>query len=108
MPLILDDERPMGGQGAMTTTGAMTQGAAAGSTAAAAGAQTGFDLQSCATLFWKPVPILLRHGEREEQQEELTFRILTGVSRTNHGMRVRATPCRALLPTPMRCCQPAS
>lgn len=40
------------------------------------------------TLFWKPVPVLLKQAEREDQHEPLIFRILTGVSRGNHNMRV--------------------
>ena len=66
MPLILNEEPDRGGAG------------------------TGFDLQTATTLFWKPVPVLLRQADREDQQEELTFRILNGVSRSNHNMRVRA------------------
>ncbi len=48
----------------------------------------GFDVQSATTLFWKPVPVLLRQTEREDQLEELTFRILTGFARQNHNLRV--------------------
>lgn len=55
---------------------------------ALAGAQ-GFDWQTAQTLFWKPVPVQLRQADREDQNEELTFRILSGVSRANHNMRVR-------------------
>lgn len=51
---------------------------------------TGFDLQTATTLFWKPVPVLLRQNDREDQYEELTFRILTGVARQNHNLRVRS------------------
>ena len=58
-----------------------------GSSSAAAGGQ-GFDLQTAQTLFWKPVPVQLRQAEREDQHEELIFRILSGVSRANHNMRV--------------------
>lgn len=57
--------------------------------AAAGAAQGGFDLQTANTLFWKQVPLLLRQGDREDQNEELTFRILTGTMRGNHNMRVR-------------------
>lgn len=49
---------------------------------------TGFDTSTASTLFWKPVPVLLRQQEREDQQEELTFRILSGVARQNHNLRV--------------------
>ncbi|KAL6758042.1 centriole protein [Haematococcus lacustris] len=65
MPLVLNDDDSRGGSG-----------------------QNGFDLQTASTLFWKPVPVLLRSTEREDQFEELTFRILTGVSRSNHNMRI--------------------
>lgn len=48
----------------------------------------GFDSSTASTLFWKPVPVFLRQQEREDQQEELTFRILNGVARQNHNLRV--------------------
>ena len=48
----------------------------------------GFDLQSSSTLFWKPVPVLLRQADREDCHEDLTFRILTGFARQNHNLRV--------------------
>ncbi|GFH24599.1 centriole protein [Haematococcus lacustris] len=73
MPLVLNDDDSRGGSG-----------------------QNGFDLQTASTLFWKPVPVLLRSTEREDQFEELTFRILTGVSRSNHNMRC---PTMASMPT---------
>jgi len=73
MPLVVggDDDVKIGGSSSST----------------AAGGQ-GFDLQTAQTLFWKPVPVLLRQADREDQHEELTFRILSGVSRANHNMRV--------------------
>lgn len=52
-----------------------------------------FDVQSATTLFWKPVPTVLRMQDREEQVVELMVRILSGVSRTNHNSRVRRTLC---------------
>lgn len=48
-----------------------------------------FDVQGAATLFWEPVPTVLRAHDRAEQAMELTVRILSGVSRTNHNSRVR-------------------
>ena len=50
---------------------------------------TGFDLQNAQTLFWRPVPVVLRAPDREDQSEEFTFRILTGHARHNHNLRVR-------------------
>lgn len=47
-----------------------------------------FDTQSATTLYWKPIPVLLRQQDREDVTEELTFRILTGVMRQNHNLRV--------------------
>eukprot|EP00967_Tisochrysis_lutea_P031203 scaffold36749_cov19-Tisochrysis_lutea.AAC.2 len=57
-----------------------------GSSTGAGGGQA-FDLQTAQTLFWKPVPVQLRQADREDQHEELIFRILSGVSRANHNMR---------------------
>lgn len=51
---------------------------------------TGFDTQSASTLYWKAIPVLLRQQEREDVTEELTFRILSGVMRQNHNLRVGA------------------
>lgn len=53
----------------------------------------GFDVTTASTLFWKPVPVLLRQQEREDQQEDLTFRILSGVARQNHNLRVGYDGC---------------
>jgi hypothetical protein len=72
MPLIVEDDVKIGGGGA----------------AAAGGTSTAFELQTAATLFWKSVPVQLRQAEREDQHEQLVFRILSGVSRANHNMRV--------------------
>jgi hypothetical protein len=60
-----------------------------GSPSAAQGGQ-GFDWQTAQTLYWESVPVQLRQADREDQHEELIFRILSGVSRANHNMRVRA------------------
>lgn len=49
---------------------------------------TGFDVQTATTLFWKPVPVLLKQLDREDMLEDLTFRILTGFARQNHNLRV--------------------
>ena len=49
---------------------------------------TGFDPQSATTLFWKQVPVLVKYQDREDQYGELTFRILTGLARQNHSLRV--------------------
>jgi hypothetical protein len=51
---------------------------------------TGFDLQTASTLYWKAIPVLLKHHDREDQTEQLTFRILSGVTRQNHNLRVRS------------------
>ncbi|KAG2499100.1 hypothetical protein HYH03_003283 [Edaphochlamys debaryana] len=51
-------------------------------------ASVGFDLSTASTLFWRPVPVHLKHQDREDQHEELTFRILTGVARQNHNLRI--------------------
>jgi spindle assembly abnormal protein 6 len=51
---------------------------------------TGFDWQNASTLFWKPVPVSLRQAEREDQIEDLMFRILTGHARNNHNLRVKS------------------
>ena len=56
---------------------------------------TGFDLQSATTLFWKPVPVIVRHSDREDQNEDLTCRILTGHARHNHNLRVGGITMRA-------------
>lgn len=50
----------------------------------------GFDLQTASTLYWKPIPVLLKQHDREDQVEQLTFRILSGVTRQNHNLRVGA------------------
>lgn len=50
---------------------------------------SGFDLQTASTLYWKPIPVLLKQHDREDQVEQLTFRILSGVTRQNHNLRVR-------------------
>jgi hypothetical protein len=57
------------------------------------GTGAGFDLQTASTLFWKAVPVSVRSPEREDQTETLTFRILTGVLRSNHNMRVSFNNC---------------
>ncbi|GBF91102.1 hypothetical protein Rsub_04771 [Raphidocelis subcapitata] len=49
---------------------------------------TGFDLQTASTLYWKAIPVLLKQHDREDQVEQLTFRILSGVTRQNHNLRV--------------------
>eukprot|EP00798_Chlamydomonas_sp_ICE-L_P020165 gene20165-26901_t len=49
---------------------------------------TGFDLQTAQTLFWRPVPVLLRQNEREDMTEDFNFRILTGYARQNHNLRI--------------------
>ncbi|KAF6264226.1 hypothetical protein COO60DRAFT_1267074 [Scenedesmus sp. NREL 46B-D3] len=60
MPLILEDERTA----------------------------NGFDPASANTLYWKDVPVLVRQQDREDQIEHLTFRILSGVTKQNHSLRV--------------------
>lgn len=56
---------------------------------ACAAGHNDFDVHTAATLFWEPVPTVLRAHDRDEQATELTIRILSGVSRTNHNSRVR-------------------
>jgi hypothetical protein len=56
---------------------------------------TGFDLQTASTLYWKAIPVLLKQHDREDQVEQLTFRILSGVTRQNHNLRVRSRWGRA-------------
>ncbi|GIL47125.1 hypothetical protein Vafri_4030 [Volvox africanus] len=51
-------------------------------------APIGFDLSTSSTLFWRPVPVLLKQHDREDQQEALTVRILTGYARQNHNLRI--------------------
>ncbi len=70
MPLVLDEESAKGG----------------------GGGGGGPQLQELQTLFWKSVPVQLRQGDREDQAEELTFRILTGFSKQNHNLRVGDGP----------------
>lgn len=48
----------------------------------------GFDPASASTLYWKQVPVLVKQHDREDQTEQLTFRILSGVTRQNHSLRV--------------------
>ncbi|KXZ47486.1 hypothetical protein GPECTOR_35g924 [Gonium pectorale] len=51
-------------------------------------APIGFDLSTASTLFWKSVPVHIKNQDREDQQEELTVRILTGYGRQNHNLRI--------------------
>ncbi len=53
-----------------------------------------FDVQTASTLYWKALPVLVKQNDREEQTNELTVRILSGVNRNNHNSRVshRAEP----------------
>ncbi|PNH08928.1 Spindle assembly abnormal protein 6 [Tetrabaena socialis] len=51
-------------------------------------AAVGFDLSTANTLFWRPVPVHVKQQDREDQHEELTIRILTGVARQNHNLRI--------------------
>ena len=60
-----------------------------GGAAACVAGNDDFDAQGAATLFWEPVPTVLRAQDWEEQVVELTVRILSAVSRTNHNSRVR-------------------
>jgi hypothetical protein len=53
----------------------------------------GFDPASASTLYWKQVPVLVKQHDREDQTEQLTFRILSGVTRQNHSLRVRVSGC---------------
>jgi spindle assembly abnormal protein 6 len=47
-----------------------------------------FDIQTASTLYWKSVPVLVRHADREDVAEQLTVRILSGVQKQNHSLRV--------------------
>lgn len=49
-----------------------------------------FDVQTASTLYWKALPVLVKQSDREEQTNELTVRILSGVNRNNHNSRVSA------------------
>lgn len=53
----------------------------------------GFDPASASTLYWKQVPVLVKQHDRENQTEQLTFRILSGVTRQNHSLRVSSSLC---------------
>jgi hypothetical protein len=48
----------------------------------------GLDAATATTLFWRPIPVLLKQPDREDSVETLTFRILSGVTRNNHNLRV--------------------
>lgn len=48
-----------------------------------------FDVQTASTLYWKALPVLVKQNDREEQSNDLTVRILSGVNRNNHNSRVR-------------------
>ena len=45
-------------------------------------------MQTASTLYWKALPVLVKQNDREEQTNELTVRILSGVNRNNHNSRV--------------------
>jgi hypothetical protein len=47
-----------------------------------------FELSTASTLYWKAVPVLLRQADREDVTEVLTVRILSGVQKQNHSLRV--------------------
>ncbi|KAL3143105.1 hypothetical protein ABBQ38_003378 [Trebouxia sp. C0009 RCD-2024] len=47
-----------------------------------------FDVQTASTLYWKALPVLVKQNDREEQTNELTVRILSGVNRNNHNSRI--------------------
>jgi spindle assembly abnormal protein 6 len=69
---------------------------------------TGFDLQTASTLYWKAIPVLLKQHDREDQVEQLTFRILSGVTRQNHNLRVSSKPswCPSAVARPPVCAVP--
>lgn len=52
-----------------------------------------FDVQTASTLYWKALPVLVKQSDREEQTNELTVRILSGVNRNNHNSRVSLFVC---------------
>ncbi|KAK9862410.1 hypothetical protein WJX84_002226 [Apatococcus fuscideae] len=47
-----------------------------------------FELQAASTLYWQTVPVRLQLGDREEATSQLTVRILSGVNRHNHNLRI--------------------
>ena len=47
-----------------------------------------FELQAASTLYWQAVPVRLQLGDREDATCQLTVRILSGVNRHNHNLRV--------------------
>ena len=50
-------------------------------------------MQTASTLYWKALPVLVKQNDREEQTNELTVRILSGVNRNNHNSRVSLLVC---------------
>ena len=46
--------------------------------------------ETATTLFERSVPVALRSGDKEERVEELTVRILLGISKQLHNSKVRA------------------
>ena len=48
----------------------------------------GFDAAAASTLFWRAIPVLLKQPDRADSVETLTFRILSGVTRNNHNLKV--------------------
>jgi len=51
-----------------------------------------FDVSTATTLFWKSVPFLYKASDREGVKEDFTVRVMTGVTKTNHNLRVSETP----------------
>lgn len=47
-----------------------------------------FDVNTATTLFWKRIPFVYKAEEREEIHEDFTVRILSGVTKNNHNLRV--------------------
>ena len=47
-----------------------------------------FDVSTASTLFWKQVPFIYKTAEREDVREKFTVRILTGLTKTNHNLKV--------------------
>lgn len=70
-----------------------------------------FDVPTASTLYWKALPVLVKQNDREEQTNELTVRILSGVNRNNHNSRVSCfalsstyEPASKLDSSHMKCC----
>ena len=55
-----------------------------------------FDLQTAVTLYWATVPAVVQQQGRDQQNADLTVRILSGVDRHIQSSRVREILCSLL------------